>query len=189
MLCAAAAACTLLAWFGTRGALDWQPGLAPSQPWRWWTAALVHWSPSHLAGNLAGLALLALLGQQARIPGAMAAAWLAAWPFTHLALLLQPGLMHYGGLSGVLHAGVAVVGCWLAATPEARSRWVGLALLLGLAVKVLLEQPWGDTLHQVGGWNIAVAPLAHAAGALSGLLCALLALARGPSPATKSGAT
>jgi hypothetical protein len=44
---------------------DWQPALAFTQPWRWWTAAGAHWSPQHLQMNLAGCALLAWLGWRA----------------------------------------------------------------------------------------------------------------------------
>lgn len=186
LLCALVGSASLLAWFAPREALDWQPTLAQSEPWRWWTAAFVHWSPSHLGANLAGLALLALLGHQSQATAPMAVAWIASWPFTHLALLLRPELEHYGGLSGLLHGGVAVLACWLIVAHVGRPRWVGAALLAGLVVKVLLEQPWGDVLHPVGGWNIAVAPLAHAAGALCGLLCALLALARGPIAAPRA---
>ncbi len=54
------------------------------------------------------------------------------------------------------------------------------ALLAGLVAKVVLEQPWGNVLQLSGGWNLPVAPLAHATGALCGLVCATLALARGP---------
>ncbi|HEY0858541.1 MAG TPA: hypothetical protein VGE16_15865, partial [Albitalea sp.] len=54
-------------------------------------------------------------------------------------------------------------------------RRVGLALLAGLALKVLLEAPWAGALRHPHGWDIAVAPLAHASGALAGLLCALIA--------------
>jgi hypothetical protein len=39
----------------------------------------------------------------------MVAAWVCAWPLTQLGLLMRPDLSHYGGLSGVLHAGAAIV--------------------------------------------------------------------------------
>jgi hypothetical protein len=50
-----------------------------------------------------------------------------------------------------------------------------LVVLAGLALKVLSEQPWGPVLQQRAGWNVPIAPLAHATGALAGLLCALAA--------------
>ena len=42
-------------------------------------------------------------------------------------------------------------------------------------MKIALESPWGAPTRQVPGWDFAVAPLAHATGAASGLVCAWLA--------------
>ncbi|HSW07889.1 rhombosortase [Aquabacterium sp.] len=158
--------------------LDWQPGLAAGQPWRWWTAAFVHWSALHLGANLLGLVLVALLGAAAACRGRAVAAWLLAWPLTHLGLLLQPALRHYGGLSGVLHAGVAVAAVALLRQGARPRRWIGIALLAGLLLKVLLESPWLGPLRHVAGWDIPIAPLAHATGALAGALCGWLLLRR-----------
>jgi len=165
-----------LAWWVPAALLDWQPGLAISEPWRAWTAAFVHWSAWHLAANLGATAAVAALGWAARVPPGAALAWCAAWPATQLGLLLRPGLAHYGGLSGVLHAGVAVVALWLVAACRGRPRLVGALLGAGLVAKLLLEQPWGPVLRRVAGWDIAVAPLVHATGAAAGLLCGALAL-------------
>ena len=55
---------------------------------------------------------------------------------------------------------------------HARERRIGMALLAGLALKVASESPWGAPLRYPSGWDIAVAPLAHASGALAGALCA-----------------
>jgi rhomboid family GlyGly-CTERM serine protease len=176
-----AAACALLALAAAAGlalpaeAIDWQPALAWRQPWRWWTAAFVHYSTLHLAANLAGCAVLAAFGHAGRLGGRWLLAWAAAWPLVHGALFLQPRLVHYGGLSGLLHAGVAVAATALVAGQPGRQRWIGAAVLAGLLGKVLLERPWGEPLRVVAGWDIAVAPLAHATGAAAGLGCALVA--------------
>jgi rhomboid family GlyGly-CTERM serine protease len=155
--------------------LDWQPAAWATQPWRLWTAAFVHWSPLHLAMNLAAAALLAWLGWRARATPADALAWALAWPCTHLGLLLQPALRHYGGLSGLLHAGVAILALRLLVQAGAgRPRWVGALLLAGLATKLLLEAPWQLALRPLPEAGFAVAPLAHATGALAGLASALL---------------
>lgn len=157
--------------------LDWQPALATTQPWRAFSAVAVHYSAMHLAANLAGAAVVGLLGGIARLPRAAAFAWLAAWPATQLGLLLRPELLHFGGLSGVLHAGVAIVATWLVATGTTRAqRAVGLAIGAGLLVKVLGETPWGPALRRVPGWDIAIAPFAHLSGAVAGVLCAAIAL-------------
>jgi rhomboid family GlyGly-CTERM serine protease len=173
---AALAAAALLGWWLPAPWLDWQPALALSEPWRWWSAAFVHWSPLHLGANLAGALLVGALGHAARLPPALAWAWLAAWPLTHLALAVQPALAHYGGLSGLLHAGVAIVAvtlCWRGAR---RQRWIGVLLAAGLTVKLLLEAPWLGPLQRRAGWDIAIAPLAHLSGAIAGAACAALAL-------------
>lgn len=161
-------------WFGPAG-LDWQPGLATSQPWRWWSGAWVHWSWGHLAANLAGTALIGALGARARADRVDAWAWLAAWPLVQLGLLLQPALLHYGGLSGVLHAGVVIAAVGLWQRESGLRRWVGALIVAGVALKVGLEQPWHGPLRQAPGWSIAIAPAAHLSGAVAGLLCAAAA--------------
>ena len=153
-------------------AIDWQPGLWTGEPWRAFSAVFVHYSTLHLAGNAAGLALVAALGAAARVPRRVALAWLAAWPLTQIGLLWQPGLAHYGGLSGVVHAGVAIVCVHLM---FAGHRWLGGAIFAGLLAKVLGESPWAAPLRYPPGWDIAIAPLAHATGLIAGTTCALLA--------------
>ena len=86
---------------------------------------------------------------------------------------MQPALAHYGGLSGVLHAGVAVAATALLSQGTGRRRRIGLAVLAGLALKIILERPWAGALSYPQEWDIAVAPLAHAGGALAGVACAL----------------
>jgi rhomboid family GlyGly-CTERM serine protease len=164
--------------------LDWQPDLAAREPWRAWSAAWVHWSATHLVANLVGTALVAALGQAGRIGWPWALAWAFAWPLAHAGLWLRPELLHYGGLSGVLHAGVAVaaVALWAdapAAGPAVRQRQrlVAAAVALGLVIKIVSEAPWGPALRRGDGWDIAVAPLAHASGAVAGLACALVVAA------------
>ena len=160
--------------------LEWRADHLWRQPWRLLSAALVHYDLQHLGSNLLGCAVVALFGWAGRLgPRATLAAALA-WPLTHVLLLWAPGLARYGGLSGVLHAGVAI-GCWAllrqARTPRRR---VAALVLLGLCLKVALEQPWvryqlgwGETLVPLigaPGWHVASS--AHLAGVLAGLLCA-----------------
>lgn len=176
---------SFVAWWAPSAWLDWQPELAAAEPWRAWTSAWVHWSPLHLGANLAGLAVVAALGRVAALPRPAALAWACAWPMTQVALLWRPELAHFGGLSGVLHAGVAVAALWLVAAPGAlvagaaqrTRRRIGAGIAAGLLLKLLLEQPWGPALQHPAEWDIAIAPLAHATGALAGGLCGLWALA------------
>lgn len=175
-LCALLGGGSLLAWWMPAAWIDWQPELATAQPWRAWTSVFVHWSESHLLANVACAAVVASLGPTARLPWQATLAWLLAWPLTQLALLVQPALAHYGGLSGVLHAAVSVSMVWLLVRRQGRQRWIAAAVLLGMLVKLAQEEPWGPALHHDSDWDIATAPLAHATGALAGLLCVLLVL-------------
>jgi len=176
LLAALFAAGALAGWLLPSALVDWQPALAAAEPWRAFSAAFVHWSEWHLLANLVGLVLVAALGAVARLPRAAALAWLAAWPLGHLGLLVQPALAHYGGLSGVLHAGVAVAALWLLAMARGRTRAIAGAIVAGLLIKIVLEKPWGPALVRPADWDIAIAPLAHATGALAGLLTGALAV-------------
>ena len=132
-----------------------------------------------MQANLLGCAVVAAFGVAARVSRPWVWAWLAAWPLTHAALALAPRLQlqHYGGLSGVLHAGVVVAAVSLAGQATGRRRLIGGAVLAGVVVKLLLERPWHGPTQIVAGWDIALVPLAHVTGAVSGLLCGAAALA------------
>ena len=153
-----------------REALDWQPALWMAEPWRCFSAVAVHYSAAHLLANLAGAALVAALGWVARVSAPMALAWAVAWPLTQLGLFADPALVHYGGLSGVLHAGVAVLVVHLLLAGVGRQRGIGALIALGLLAKVAFEYPWmPPSFH--AGLNLMVAPLAHVSGLLAGLAC------------------
>ncbi len=169
----------LLGWWLPQAPFEWRPDRAWPDVWRWWTPAFLHLSRLHLAANVAGLVAVLAVGASAQVPARVAAAWALAWPLTHLLLLVQPGLARYVGLSGVLHAGVACVSLYLVLLPTApgfdaatmgRRRWVGLGILVVLVGKVMSESPWGAPARTVEGWDIAVAPIAHATGVVAGLV-------------------
>ncbi len=168
-LCAALAALCLLAWPLPRETLDWQPVLFATQPWRAVSAAFVHWTPIHLAANLAGCAVIALLGWRAGLGPREALAGVLALPLTQLGLLLRPELQRYAGLSGVLHGLVAIAALSLLRR-AGRERLVGAGIAIGLAVKLALEHPLGPLLRATPGFDFPVAPFAHLCGAVVGVL-------------------
>lgn len=185
--CTAAALGALAATQAPSTALDWQPALAGTQPWRLITSAWVHLSTQHLQMNLGGCALVGLLGWRAELPTRATLAWALAWPLTHLGLLLQPALLHYGGLSGVLHAAVAIVACHLMwGSGVRRHRLIGALLAIGLVVKVLLEAPWSGAVRAVPGWDFALAPAAHANGVVAGVIAWRL-VGRASRPTSAAG--
>lgn len=152
--------------------LEWQPEQAAQQPWRWWSAAFVHYSSLHWVGNLTGLSLTAAFGWVSRVPPRAALAWFLAWPFTHLAFLWAvPELKHYGGLSGVVHAGVAIVIAHLLITGTRGQRAVAATVLAGLLAKIVTETPWREAVQHHDGWDIGIAPMAHVTGVVSGVVC------------------
>lgn len=160
-----------------RHPLVWQASTNLAQPWRFWGAAWVHLNPTHWWLNVIGWSGVLVFGLAARLSPRLALAWLMAWPLGHIALALAPGLSFYAGLSGVLHAGVAVAAVGLVAR-AGRERRIGLAVLLGLAIKLALElsgQPLGAVLP---AWGLQVQPLAHLTGALAGVACAIGLLPR-----------
>jgi rhomboid family GlyGly-CTERM serine protease len=188
MLCAALAALSLGAWTLPREALVWQPGLVASQPWRFVTAAFVHWTPLHLAANLAGCAVLALLGWRAHLGRREAWAGLIALPGVQLGLLLRPELQRYAGLSGELHA-LAAIAALALLQRGGRERLIGAAIAVGLATKLMLEDPLGPVLRAAPGFDFAVAPLAHLTGTVAGLLAWGLTMRRFSSPPRTSHGT
>ncbi len=158
-------------------AIDWQPALARTEPWRAWSAVFVHYSGLHLAANLTGAIGVAAWGGVARVPPRTVVAWLIAWPLVQAGLLMQPELRHYGGLSGVLHAGVAVVAVHLLCAGTRVQRRIGAAVLATLVLKLLTESPWSGAISHPPGWDIAIAPGAHVSGVLAGSVVAALAQA------------
>lgn len=172
-LCLVLAAGSALAWsLGNPIEWEWWPDFA-GEAMTWWTAAIVHRSPAHGLANLLALGAVAVLGVALQVPRAMAWALFAAWPVSTLALLLFPQIQRYAGLSGVLHAAVAVLVVHCAFT-RGLQPWAGL-LGAGLAAKLLVEAAWSRPLVFEPAWGFAVATGAHLTGALAGLLCALVA--------------
>lgn len=174
-------AALLCAWALVAGRLDarlidWQPALALREPWRALTAVGVHYSPLHLAANLAGALLTGAFGVAAAVPPRAAWAWLAAWPLTQFGLCVAPELTHFGGLSGVLHAGVVIVVVCLLVQGTAAQRGIAVLVLIGYAAKLVAEDPTGPALRHPEGWDIATAPIAHAAGTLAGAACGAVAM-------------
>lgn len=152
-----------------RAVLEWRPDQMVDAPWRAWSAAFVHYSRLHFIGNLAGLALTAAFGWVARVPTSAATGWALAWPLTHVLFLwLAPDLRHYGGLSGVVHAGVAIGLVHLFVTGTRGQRLIAAALCAGLVAKIASETPWRGAVQQQEGWDIAIAPIAHVTGVIAG---------------------
>jgi rhomboid family GlyGly-CTERM serine protease len=164
--------------------LEWRADSLWSEPWRLLSAALVHHDLRHLGANLAGCAAVALFGWVGRLPWHATLAAALAWPLTHAALLWAPGLARYGGLSGVLHAAVAVAALHLLLHERGRARLIGALVWGGLVAKVLTEAPWRSAVQTQPGWDFPIAVGAHAAGLVCGTVVMMgLAGLTGPANA------
>ena len=168
----------------------WQRAALAAEPWRWMSGALVHWNGLHALANGAGALVLAFVGARAGMGWDAARAWALALPLAQAGLWLKPDLQEVAGLSGWLHAGVAVLVLDLVAQGVGRDRLWGAAIGLGLLVKLGLEQPWGPALRTEALWgDMPVVPWAHATGAAAGALAwaGLSAFRRRPGSASSAG--
>ncbi|WP_413707797.1 rhombosortase [Ralstonia sp. Ralssp110] len=145
------------------------------QWWRIVTAMWVHLGTWHwLADAMAAAGLILLLARVLR-PHVIVGALVVCGVLVQIALLNQPTVQWYGGLSGALH-GLAAWGGLRLLKPSADgaedrfSRWIGVALCVGVLVKVWLEQSWLSPIAYDPHWGFGVVRIAHAFGAVSGLL-------------------
>jgi rhomboid family GlyGly-CTERM serine protease len=145
------------------------------QWWRIVTAMWVHLDTWHwLADAMAAAGLILLLARVLR-PHVIVGALVVCGVLVQIALLNQPTVQWYGGLSGALH-GLAAWGGLRLLKPSADgaedrfSRWIGVALCVGVLVKVWLEQSWLSPIAYDPHWGFGVVRIAHAFGAASGLL-------------------
>ncbi len=158
-------------------ALRYERGAVLSgEVWRVLTAHLVHADWVHLAWNVGGLALVFALfaGEYSRRD------WLLVMLASTVAidlgfLLLEPGLAWYVGLSGVLH-GLMAAGlvAWLRERRDALTIGVA-AVFVG---KLVWEHLRGALPFTAESLAVPVIHEAHSYGAIGGVLCALVLLAR-----------
>jgi rhomboid family GlyGly-CTERM serine protease len=145
------------------------------QWWRIVTAMWVHLDQWHwLADAMAAAGLILLLARVLR-PQVIVGVLVACGLLVQVALLNQPTVQWYGGLSGALHGLAAWGGLRLLrpstdAAEDRFSRWIGVALCAGVLVKVWLEQSWLSPIAFDPHWGFGVVRIAHAFGAASGLL-------------------
>lgn len=180
-LCGLHAAASMLVWWLGEQQTAWMVWRADDwsdRPWSLWTSAWVHMNTPHLISNQLAVGALAAIAWLLK-PGLRASlAWLLTWPVIPLVLPYWPHIGHYGGLSGLIHSAVAVVGGYLVAgrttVPMAR-RW-GLMLLGGLLVKLLIERGWHWPVVWSDSMGISVVQAAHLVGAVAGMVAIVVML-------------
>jgi rhomboid family GlyGly-CTERM serine protease len=144
--------------------------------WRLVTAHLLHYDLTHLAWNLAGLALVAWLFASEFDPRGWIAILVASTVAVDLGfLVLEPQLEWYVGFSGVLHGLMAAGLCaWLWRNPDALTALVTILF----ALKLGWEHFMGALPFTASTLAIAVIHEAHTYGAIGGSAAALWLLWR-----------
>ena len=171
---ALSAAFSFMPWLYAVG-LYQRDAVRTGQWWRIVTAMWVHLDTWHwLADAMAAAGLILLLARVLR-PHVIVGALVVCGVLVQIALLNQPTVQWYGGLSGALHGLAAWGGLRLLrpstdAAEDRFSRWIGVALCAGVLVKVWLEQSWLSPIAFDPHWGFGVVRIAHAFGAASGLL-------------------
>jgi hypothetical protein len=113
----------------------------------------------------------------------VAVAWLLAWPISTLTLNGWPHIGYCVGLSGVLHAGVVIMGLFMLLDyfqPPHLNRngriWGGL-LLMGISLKLFSEESWHLPVVWDNAANLSVVRAIHLTGAVSGMALTLAVIA------------
>lgn len=167
-----------------QSALEYREELALSQPWRLFSAHLLHLNAAHVLVNALAWVLVARLFFRELDPLRQLQTLLLGAMAIGLALLsLWPTIGHYRGFSGVLHAlyFAGAMTWWVEALralkdspalnfSSLRPLLFPSALLLGGVLKVLLESPWSNAMPWLEWLGARSVPQAHAVGALAGLL-------------------
>jgi hypothetical protein len=178
-LCLLHAVASMLVWWAGEPwaeALTWHADHWLTRPWTLWTTAWVHLNTPHLIGNQLAVGALAAMAWLLRPHAGASLAWLLTWPLLPLGLLWWPQIGYFAGLSGLVHAAVAVVGVHLVMgemrVRQAR-RW-GVILLLGLTLKLALERGWHWPVVWDDSADMSVVQAAHLVGAVLGAFLAAM---------------
>lgn len=141
------------------------------QWWRFLTGHFAHNNIYHLLMNMLGLALLAALhGIYYSAREVLLQIFLLSMGISMCVFWLNPQLQYYVGLSGVLHGLFA----WGVVVDFYYKRKTAILLLIGLIVKLSLEQLGFNSDSTANLIGIAVAYNVHLYGALLGLVMGVI---------------
>jgi membrane associated rhomboid family serine protease len=175
-LCLIHAVASMLVWWAggpVAQALTWRADSWAQHPWTLWTTSWVHINTPHLIGNQLAVGALAAMAWLVRPNAVASVAWLLAWPTVALVLPWWPHIGYAVGLSGLIHAAVAVVAVHLWWCPDltfpSRRRW-GALLAAGLTAKLALEQGWHWPVVWSNSADMSVVQAAHLTGAVAGVV-------------------
>jgi len=162
-------------------ALEYRHATLAAQPWRAFTAHVVHINWPHALVNALAWFIVARLFAQELPPARQVVVGVATGVVISVGLALRyPEIDWYRGFSGVLH-GLFFAGAttWLVRSLITRDAdrlgviWLPGALTLGGWTKVLLEQPAGATTAYAEWLGAPTVPQAHLLGAACGTMFGL----------------
>lgn len=140
--------------------------------WRLITGNLVHLSPSHFLCNVAALIVIGTLIETRPCRHFPVLCLVSAALIGVMVYALEPGLLVFGGLSGVVTAAVTFF-CLRGLRETGARRWVCLAALACLVAKMGIELASGSSLLFLAGAadrDFVPVPLSHTVGAATAVL-------------------
>ena len=138
--------------------------------WRLFTAPLVHFSTSHMFWDVLVFCAAGFAIEAKRYRGFWLVCIFAAVTPSLIFLLTLPQVERYGGLSGLATGAVAYF-CLCSALKKRKHRFIWMAILVGMAMKIVAETAMGAPLFvQTGSIPFRVLPLAHILGYLGALI-------------------
>jgi rhomboid family GlyGly-CTERM serine protease len=163
--------------------LEYRAATAAGEPWRLLTGHFVHINWIHALINAAAWWIVARLFAPELMPRRQVAVVLvSALGISAGLALMHPTIAWYRGFSGVLHAIFFAGGVqWLTASLRSEGRldvrrlWLPVVLVLGGAIKVLVEQPTGSATPFAEWLGAGTVPQAHLVGAAVGVVWGLAA--------------
>jgi rhomboid family GlyGly-CTERM serine protease len=163
--------------------LEYRAATAAPEPWRLLTGHFVHINWIHALINAAAWWIVARLYAPELMPRRQVAVVLVSALCISAGLaLMHPTIAWYRGFSGVLHAIFFAGGVqWLTTSLRREGRldvrrlWLPVVLVLGGAIKVLVEQPTGSATPFAEWLGAGTVPQAHLAGAAVGVAWGLAA--------------
>lgn len=145
------------------------------EAWRLVTCHWTHWTPGHLAWDLAAFVLLAGACELHPACGRrrlLAAVGLAALAIPAVFWIALPEMDRYRGLSGIDSALFVLLAVTLLrhelAAGNRRTAGLGAAALAALAAKIVFETATGAALFVAPQGEFVPVPLAHLIGGLAG---------------------
>jgi rhomboid family GlyGly-CTERM serine protease len=142
--------------------------------WRLLSGHFVHFSPSHLAVDIAALLFAGAVLE--RRTNASCAGMFVLMPIgiSLVLVVFEPAMARYGGLSAMVTAFIVYLALELCRSGGTTERLAALAALMGVVVKVALDATIATPLFARLGASTIVSTASHAAGVVLAMVTFLM---------------